>query len=183
MCNSNEANRIIKPLALFVLLDYKMKDIELFTAASSGANPEPRPPRLVRATESTLAEKRKREHRLSKRPAANAAPEGAADAVMEPAAPAEEEEAAAPMAVEEEEHAAVPMAPAALGAPLAPAAPEDGVAPAAPEAAAVPAGAVHGCGKRRWAVKGCAQCRRWAASGHRGYCYGLDGAALRGPAA
>ena len=100
--------------------------------------------------------------------------------MMEPAAPAEEEEAAAPMAVEEEEHAAVPMAPAALGAPLAPAAPKEGVAPAAPEAAAAPAGAAHGCGKCRWAVKGCAQCRRWAASGHKGYRYGFDGALLRG---
>ena len=74
-------------------------------AASSGANFESEPPRLVRATEPTPAEKRKREHRVFKRPAANVAPEGVADAVMEPAAPAEEEEVAAPMAVEQEEHA------------------------------------------------------------------------------
>ena len=32
LCNNNEANRIIKPLALFFLLDYKMKDIELVIA-------------------------------------------------------------------------------------------------------------------------------------------------------
>ena len=174
LCDANEQKLVQDPPVLNFIFNHTIKTTH--TRPMSSALPPmeecSRVPRVVVVREPTAAEKRKRlEANMGprKRPAAHVVQGGAAaPAAAAPPPPAAEAEE--PEAAEAEE-------PEAAGDEDAPG--EEAAGAGAAAAAPPPAAPLHGCGKCRSAVGGCARCRAFADNGLKGYTRGPDGEVLR----